>query len=249
MWKYVLMILLCLDTTPVIAQGSLLQQSFDACRLLAQHHPIKARQSIAQWESLQGSRPYTLACEGITWFHQQAFSRAASLLEQAAVHFFLEHRQEKAWSYTSACWAYLRAHQPSDAVRTCTQAIRLYPSKVELRIDRSFAYVEQKLYESALADLNFVLQNAPNHATAYMYRSALHIRLGRLTQALSDVRKALALHPQSPQILLLRANIWQELGDQEKAILDWRRILSIAPQSLSAQKAQYYLQKISQNDE
>lgn len=98
--------------------------------------------------------------------------------------------------YFNRAVTYTMLGQHGKAAQDYTTAEQLYPEKiVQVRTNRSIAYINNKQYQEALADLNYLLQIDPNNFAHYANRGVCYMSLGNKANAIQDFQKALQLNP------------------------------------------------------
>jgi hypothetical protein len=83
---------------------------------------------------------------------------------------------------------------------------------------------------AALADYEKAIGLAPDYASAYASRGALHGRHGRDTEALADLDRALTLVPDYPWALVHRSQAHRRRGAFDRALADARRAVELDPE-------------------
>ncbi|XGB43663.1 MAG: tetratricopeptide repeat protein [Nodosilinea sp. LVE1205-7] len=83
--------------------------------------------------------------------------------------------------------------------------------------------------KAAIANLDKIIQQQPNHTSTLVYRSHLLQKSGQLEKALIDLNQALQVEPNSPKLYFLRGNLQLDLGDQQGAIGDYSKALELDP--------------------
>ena len=73
------------------------------------------------------------------------------------------------------------------------EAIRLHPGDANAFASRGFAYVQQKDYERAIADLTEAIRLDPRNVAAYTNRGAAYMAKGESVPARADFDRARTL--------------------------------------------------------
>jgi tetratricopeptide (TPR) repeat protein len=86
--------------------------------------------------------------------------------------------------------------QFDEAVKEFSIALEKDPDHVMAHLGMAITHMQTNKSAAALAELNRVIELAPEMAAAYANRGILYDRLGEYQKALADYRKALALDPE-----------------------------------------------------
>lgn len=99
---------------------------------------------------------------------------------------------------------------------------------------RAVSKIRQGNYESALLDLDRVIEINPKYDPAYNERAVIKAMNGDSLGALADFDKALYLNPNSSGYRLNRGNLLTELEDYYAALSDFRSSLELEPTNKEA---------------
>lgn len=116
--------------------------------------------------------------------------------------------------------AYQHSDPPEldEAIIAYTEAIKAWPGMISSRLNRGAAYEARKGpgdLELALADVEAVLDVAPNWASGYNNRASIRLNIGgdeNLNLALADLDKSLELNPDLPEAYINQAYIYFRQG-------------------------------------
>ncbi|MFL1404245.1 tetratricopeptide repeat protein [Marinobacter sp. M1N3S26] len=116
------------------------------------------------------------------------------------------------------------------AVEAANEALAAYPENQSLLYARSMSHEKLDNIDQALADLNTMVELAPDNSTALNALGyVLTVHTERLSEARSHIEKALALEPQNPAILDSMGWVLFRQGDTEGALEYLRRAYEIYP--------------------
>jgi serine/threonine-protein kinase len=104
-------------------------------------------------------------------------------------------------------------------------------------LGRAKAYLHEKQFERALADVDEALRLNPQLSDAWMLRATLRVEMGDYRQALADVERCLQIEPPEPLALLTRGNLRAQLGELESALVDFTDFLRQQPRTVLALRA------------
>lgn len=107
---------------------------------------------------------------------------------------------------------YRRAGQYEEAVRTCRLGLARHPTYLSARVTLGRALIELDALEEAAAELDFVLQAAPENLAAIRGLAEIYHRRRQMPQALEYYRRALALARHDPDLEETVAHLARELG-------------------------------------
>jgi tetratricopeptide (TPR) repeat protein/predicted aspartyl protease len=112
------------------------------------------------------------------------------------------------------------AATPEDTAAAITDNPTNTPKDADGFIRRAAAYVAQKQYQSALADLNQAILLDPHSARAYMDRATLRLALRQALLALADLDEAIKAKPDFGEALMLRGIVLIGSGDADRGLQD-----------------------------
>jgi Flp pilus assembly protein TadD len=101
--------------------------------------------------------------------------------------------------------------------------------------DRAVAYHRKDNHDSALSDLNRVVQARPDSARGRSLRGVVHFHLGNLPSAREDLEEAARINPQDAQVWNNLGFFRYKTGDQRGAMEALNRALQVDPKYDAAQ--------------
>lgn len=141
----------------------------------------------------------------------------------------------------------LSANAQSSIQNPMTQAVlavyeeelRENPNDYNVLMSRADEYYRHDEYIRALADVDKVLQLAPEteedvRLRAYVLRAGIYNETKRPTEALEDLNKAAALAPDSYSVIYQKANTEFQLGKYAEAKLDFAKLQRLNPRGVEA---------------
>ena len=165
-------------------------------------------------------------------------------------------KQDKAQYYHLRGLAYLALGNTDQAFADYTASADLVRANVLLQFSRAVTHSQAGDYETAIAELNSVIEMASKTsgtlrdlladksityrdllAPSYAWRGYAHAAAGRTAEGLSDVEQALALDPRNTTALATRGLINELLGHNDKAVADFQAVLSIEPGNVPSKDA------------
>ncbi|MBF0147178.1 MAG: tetratricopeptide repeat protein [Magnetococcales bacterium] len=93
--------------------------------------------------------------------------------------------------WMALCAAHLQAHCCEDAINDCNQAEKLDPGNAKIPYYRAVAFMQQKMYQDAIDNLDIALERNPNYLPGILARATCHNALGHEEAADEDVKDAM----------------------------------------------------------
>ena len=124
---------------------------------------------------------------------------------------------------------YLRTKVWENGITLWTDVIRKFPEAIIGYNNRSGAYLFEKKYDMALADLNKVIQLMPGNAEALNTRSVIFSNKKRDKEALDDLNKALEYRPDFSDALNNRGLLLMGLSKYTEALNDFNKAIQLRP--------------------
>jgi tetratricopeptide (TPR) repeat protein len=93
-----------------------------------------------------------------------------------------------------------RAGDYEEAARVCRAGLDRHPTYLSARVTLGRALIELGQYDSAEAELQYVLRSAPENLSAIRGLGEIHQRRGNLTEALKQFQTALNLAKHDPEL-------------------------------------------------
>jgi predicted negative regulator of RcsB-dependent stress response len=125
-----------------------------------------------------------------------------------------------------------REQNNREAIKICSEIIRVQPNNAAAYAKRAFALSTGDKFDDALADYSEAIRLAPDYASAYNGRAWVQLKKGNAALGLTDANRALELIPDEPALLDTRGHIFDALGRRDEAIADYRKAISLAPPDL-----------------
>ena len=123
---------------------------------------------------------------------------------------------------------------PAAAVRACTRLITQHRAPRKMRasyhFERGRAWVAQKRYGKAVADLGKAIELDPDNAAAHYVRGVVWDELGEYDKAIADYTRVIAFNPAFAIAYHNRGVAWARKGEYDKAIADYTRAIERAPE-------------------
>jgi tetratricopeptide (TPR) repeat protein len=238
----ILCLAFCLGAMPTLAETLGGSAAYRSCMDEARKTPERGLETASAWAALGGGEA-ARHCQAVAFLGLKHYVRGAESLERLAQ----DIRATKALKATllgQAAQAWLLAGRPARADVVLTEALRLAPDDVELRMDRAQALAARGGFKAALADLDRARALAPERADILVFRGSALRHLGEPEKALADLERALALDPAQPEGLLERGILKRLAGDKDGARLDWLRVLETAADTPAGEAARANLQKM-----
>jgi tetratricopeptide (TPR) repeat protein len=124
----------------------------------------------------------------------------------------------------------LARHQAGDlpgAIAAYTSAIELDPKYDDAYNNRAVAYMAQKDYRAALADVTRSLELTPS-AAAYNNRGSIYFSQDKIEEAIADFTAGIKLKP-SPEGYVNRGTAYQRTKREELALADYEQAIKVDP--------------------
>ena len=117
-----------------------------------------------------------------------------------------------------------------EALDSIDKCIELYPGEdeamyVDLLLKRACLLVLLAQNEEALAALDHVLEQQPDHADAYLIKAQIYAQLQQLEPLKAVLKKYLEYRPQEYSIRMVYAQTLFELQNFEEAVLEYQQLL------------------------
>lgn len=221
------------------------RREYATCMQEARTAPQKGFDHSVTWLNLGGGDA-ARHCQAIALIGLGSNSEAASKLEALAQDTKSEPRF-RAELFAQAAQAWMLASNPQRAEAVLTAAIKLDPSDMELRIDRSQAYAQRGDFQNAINDLSTVLATDPGRPEALVFRASAFRQSGQTEAAAADLAKVLAQNPGHPEALLERGMLERMQGDKAAARRDWLMVIERAPKTPTADVAADNIQLMDGN--
>ncbi|MEJ2284913.1 MAG: tetratricopeptide repeat protein [Desulfobacterales bacterium] len=120
------------------------------------------------------------------------------------------------------------SHNYGRSVDLLSQAIELDPRFTLALKSRGAAYLKLDKVQEAIADMNTVIDIAPDNARAYHIRGLAHDKSGDLNKALEDFNQALELNPNYGAVFYSRASLHTKMGHTDEAAEDIRMVTQLS---------------------
>jgi tetratricopeptide (TPR) repeat protein len=123
--------------------------------------------------------------------------------------------------------------QYEKATAVLSQAIESDSEKIQAYVIRSRLYLDQQLFDLALADADKALAIQPT-SQAFEIKAFIYYQRGQLDEALENVNTALAIIPVSANACAIRALIEFEKQDYYKVLKDCNMLVLLDPKRVIA---------------
>jgi tetratricopeptide (TPR) repeat protein len=176
----------------------------------------------------QRDRKQTLALEKAeTALHQNNFETAIAFFNDA---FQLDLSPARAAAaYFGRAHAEIEKGRYDDAIRDFSEAIRLYPDRVEPYWDRGYAYQQKGNWENALRDYSEVLRRDQNAGQVYFNRGLIYLQRKEWTKAVADFSESIRCEPEQSYAYFDRGSALAELGELDGALASLDAAISMNP--------------------
>jgi tetratricopeptide (TPR) repeat protein len=206
MMRYLLIAALCLSATPAIAQGRDESQRLSSCLSKIEENPEEAYEDALAWLG-SGGRPGARQCAALALIALGQEAEGAARLEQLANDPDAGALDARAVYLAQAGNAWLLAGAPEAGITALTNAMKLKPRDVDLKVDRARAYMLAERWADAESDLSSAISLSPGEETALALRARTMLKLDRLDEAWRDITAALVRTPRNVDFLVLRGDI------------------------------------------
>ncbi|MBF0423726.1 MAG: hypothetical protein HQL73_12120 [Magnetococcales bacterium] len=91
-------------------------------------------------------------------------------------------------NWLALCAAHLKANCCEDAINDCNQAEKLDPGNAKIPYFRAVAFMQQKMYQEAIDNLDVALERYPNYLPGILARATCLNALGQEEAADEDIK-------------------------------------------------------------
>jgi len=126
-------------------------------------------------------------------------------------------------------YALYLAGRDDEAIRECSEALRLRPKYADARVNLGIALARKGRLDEAIAEYLEVLRYRPDHADVHVNLGAAYFAKGRVPEATLEFREALRLRPNH---MLARHNLAEMLVQQRRyaeAAAEYAKVLQLYP--------------------
>jgi tetratricopeptide (TPR) repeat protein len=221
---------------------------YNACLALVKADPQRAIANAQAWRVEAGGAP-AQHCLALAQFEHGDYAEALKSFEGAAGKSELAKDGQAAAIWGQGAEAALLAKQPEAAVRFLTRAIEGEPgslsprAEASMRITRAEAFVDQKDYPRAAADLDKAVTLWPDVPWGWLLKATLARRMGDLKLAESAIIEAGRRQPEAADVQLEAGNIAMARGDVTLARAAWTAASRAEPDSEAGRAADAALRK------
>ncbi len=136
----------------------------------------------------------------------------------------------------------LQKGKEAEALIWLKKAVAEHPHDLNLRVDLGETYLRLGQCDCALRQLNYVLDQVPDHARALLLRAEVYEHQGNFAAAEADLRQGLSHDVSALPFWRQLARVQAAQGDLESALASQRVALSYAPleADLWQERAHYY---------
>jgi len=152
------------------------------------------------------------------------------LASRAIVHFTeeLKRNNDDAGLYVARARAWQRKGELTNAIRDCTEAIKLSPSWDYPYAIRASAQVKLGEHEKAIADFGEAIHLDPKDPWGHFSRGQCFYEMKQFDKAISDYTEAIRLDPSYEAAYNMRGLAYQDLENYDKAIADHTEAIGLA---------------------
>ena len=116
------------------------------------------------------------------------------------------------------------------AIDNFNKAIAFDPKNAAAYVNRGHIYLEQSLWDKALADYNRAIEINPKlNGRTYYNRGIIYEMRGKLAEVLADYDKAIELRPSFIPAYFQRANLYLKQENWHNAIKDFEQVIKLEP--------------------
>lgn len=113
-------------------------------------------------------------------------------------------------------------------------SVRFDNTRWKSRFNRAISKAMVGDYDAALLDLNFVLEQEPNHKNAHFNRAEILLQRGEYEQAVMDYGQVVTLDPQDAAAYAGRGIALAAIGRTDEAVVDLNAVVRLEPENASA---------------
>jgi predicted TPR repeat methyltransferase len=130
--------------------------------------------------------------------------------------------------------AHFEAQRLADAERCFVASLQKLPGRVSTRVNLAATHLRQGRAAEALAGLDAVLAEEPQHLDAWCHRAVALAALGREAESLAAADHVLAVDPTNEAAWFRRGHALERLRRFEQAQSAFERLLALRPQHAEA---------------
>lgn len=216
---------------------------YASCLAAIKKKPDDAFEQAMTWRDHGGGLP-ARHCVALALLALNEPGEAAVRLDKMAHSANAGGAAERAALLDQSGNAWLLAHEPADAEKTFSAALKLTPRDPDIWTDRARARAMNGNFAGAESDLTKSLSFKSNAPEVYVLRASAREAEGKKTQARADIDAALKIDPTFPDALIERSKREVAEGDDKAARADWVKILQRAPDSPAADEARKEIEKL-----
>lgn len=137
-------------------------------------------------------------------------------------------------SYVNRALCYLQENKLAEAIRDCDQVIAADPKRIDVYLNRAYAYskLSPPNHESAVSDYGKAIALATDPTQkrdAYEGRADQYIELKKFAEAAADYTEGLKYDAQNPAVYAARAAAYFQIGKFPEAVADYDKVLVLKP--------------------
>ncbi|MEZ5773700.1 MAG: tetratricopeptide repeat protein [Hyphomicrobiaceae bacterium] len=136
---------------------------------------------------------------------------------------------DKAFGFAGRCWGYNEKAQYDDAIRDCSEAIRLDANLLKAWQSRCYAYGRKGDHDQAIIDCAQAIRIDPRSVWTYNERGWHFQAKGEHRTAIAHFNRAITLDARSAIAFRYRGYSLEMLGKTSDAIADYKKSLEIEP--------------------
>ena len=126
------------------------------------------------------------------------------------------------------------------AIADCSEAIRLAPDDIRLRLYRNELYYAAGDFDRAILDCNVAIQMSPGDSVGYYDRAMLYLNKGDLQHCIDCWTEILHRNAKSALALFHRSQAYWSIGDKERAYADINQAVALQPAWIEPRQARAF---------
>lgn len=197
--------------------------------LFKQKKPEDALRTFTQAVQADPQNFYAYKYRGITNTTLKKYPEAIADLQQyiAAAN----NADEKLTAYYHLIWAYTTMQKYDDALKVCTNLIKMHPSNAELYRRRASVYGKKRDFKSAIENTDIAIKMNPSNPRFYYAKGYFYHRENNLEEAVKNYTEAIKLDPKWLSYYYNRGTAYYRLGKDDEALNDFFHMIKIAPRT------------------
>jgi tetratricopeptide (TPR) repeat protein len=137
-------------------------------------------------------------------------------------------------AYNNLGYAYMQAHQMTDAENNLMQALRINPKSEDVNFNMGVIRMLQGRADDAFSYYDKAIAERDNYRDPILNRGYLKFQLGRMADSIVDYDRAITLMPNAADAYLNRSLSYAALGQFDRALDDINHALQLEPSNAQA---------------